>query len=303
MRCTFEDLFMKRTFFTLFCLSSFGLTAQVELYLESRLPGEFELVVDAYHQGKSQSGKIRLQALDLDTHQLILQGEQEAYYYHQRMLQPPKAGSYYYLLERNFQGQVVLRYRGANPPQPASFPKRSFKTDQLAALPAAQAKPRPSAASIAVLEEPEVTAKALDAQSSVWEEVPPPPQNTDSTLVLNLKQSGDSARAVPAGSKPLAADTATEEKRIRTTFSGQLAEVKALAFEFEKLQWMQAHLNPNKLSITQWRSLLKALKYDQSRLQLLQWAFAQAPSLKAQKEAFYPSLEYDISRQQLSTLP
>lgn len=312
MRCTFGQRFMKIFAFFFLGLTAAPLFAQVDLYLKSNLAGDFELFIDSYHQGQSESGQMHLKGLPLAEYQLTFQSPDSGYYFHQRAFQPPQPGAYYYVLDKNFREEVVLRYRGTKPEEAASFKRIDFNRKLTAGInqpaikvPGAPPPPPPPPSEVVLAEIEEDPSQEIDeillsSQDSA----------SDAEAALTAE---DSSNTIAAGDSNLATEPArsshAEVLPLDTAkapapprgFEEKVAQLKAIAFEFERLQFIQAQFQPKDLDIAQWQTLLAQLKYDQTRLQLLQWAFAQAPVLKEQIEDFKPSLEYDTSRQQLSS--
>jgi hypothetical protein len=56
-----------------------------------------------------------------------------------------------------------------------------------------------------------------------------------------------------------------------------------------------------KISSTQLETLLKELKYDQSRLQVLEIALSKQGDLKEAKASILANLDYELSRQKAET--
>lgn len=108
------------------------------------------------------------------------------------------------------------------------------------------------------------------------------------------KRPEDSARqpeALPEGDSP-AAEAPSEEEE-----SDLIAEVKALEYEFEKLKKVQE--NSAELKREQVAELLKVLRYDQSRISLLNELLEEKPAWREQLKEWLPLMDYEQSRKTL----
>jgi hypothetical protein len=89
--------------------------------------------------------------------------------------------------------------------------------------------------------------------------------------------------------------------RQANTFSALQKSISLNNFEFDKIQMIEEFLQAEKISASQLVNLLKELKYDQSRLQILKTVASKQADLKMEKDQLLATLDYELSRQKANT--
>lgn len=267
--------------------------------LEDETKTGFKLVVDGYLQNEQAVNKLNLQDLALGPHKLIFimnDGEKL-----RRQIDLDQASHYQYVLHHNFQGETKLRFRGSYASLKQSAMVLDFNTnmeyqdlqeavavvDSLAKRPALE-KPK------AIKVKPEPT---LPPDSAIV-------SSTEASSV-NTKAAKPSIAAVNEPTKTLDSSAKVQtiniENRQANGFSALQKSIKLNSFEFDKIQMIEEFLQAENINPSQLETLLKELKYDQSRLQILKAATTKQADLKKDKELFLATLDYELSRQKAET--
>jgi len=285
-------------FFMPICLS-----AQISLMLEDETKTGFKLVIDGYLQNEQSLKKVNLQKLEAGAHDLIflMDDGQDL----RRKINLEQSLNYQYVLHRNFRGERKLRFRGSHTKLSQSALVLDFnRSKEYIDL----------ANAIAVIDSLPHFKKVPETQPMV--KIPEIIIKKDSVKVkviaANLPAKDASA---PLGTKPKevisALDTVSTTSPTKNAAAETVHSVNAFSvlqnsiqlnnFEFDKIKMIEEFLGAEQIIPSQLEILLKELKYDQSRLQILKTVASKQVGLKEDKGIFIATLDYELSRQKAQT--
>ncbi len=279
------------------------LSAQISLMLEDETKTGFKLVIDGYLQNEQSLKKVNLQKLEAGKHELIFLMNDGQDLHRKINLQEP--ANYQYVLHQNYKGERKLRFRGSYSKLSQNalvldFNRKTVYQDitktiaVIDSLPHFKTKPDPAV----VLKQAEVSPIKDSSQNTVTSLVIADPnsefkekENPLSTLAL-----GDTITQ-----KMPVKEASTERDQSESAFSALQNSIQLNNFEFDKIQMIEEFLAAEKIKPLQLETVLKALKYDQSRLQVLKTALSKQAELKSDKALFVATLDYELSRQKAET--
>ena len=266
----------------------------------------FKLVIDGYLQNEQPLNKLNLQKLSLGQHDLVfLMADGEKL---RRKIDLDLSSHYQYVLHRNFMGERKLRFRGSHAKLSQSAMVLDFNTkteyhditENIAAV--------DSLSHYIKVEESKpvkTIAKARTTKDSTKEKV----IAAVSAIKTDTEVKTDTlSRLIAAVDEPTETkDSAATVKPIKVidrqanTFSALQKSISLNNFEFDKIQMIEEFLQAEKISASQLVNLLKELKYDQSRLQILKTVASKQADLKMEKDQLLATLDYELSRQKANT--
>ena len=276
--------------------------AQPVLMIEDQTKTGFKLVVNGFTQNETALNKLNIQGIPIGEAELaILLSDGRSF---QRKLPDLEKGFHYYVLYRDYKGNTRMRYRGLADDLNQSAimldysekkPWIDFQKEGLATL-------------------------DTNSQFEEWQDQQELISNLDSSeLVIitelprkdSLQTALDDAAiaSIPRQDDSLISfqepkpDTLLSKAKIEAetplnAFAQFKTEWNATNFEFDKLQIAMNFLEQHKVDEAKIIFMLIDLKYDQSRLNLMQAAIAKEPKLKNAKEALFACLDYDLSKEQ-----
>ena len=279
--------------------------AQPILMIEDQTKTGFKLVVNGFIQNETALNKLNIQGIPVGEQEVaLLLGDGRSY---RRKLPELEKGFHRYVIYRDYKGNVRLRYRGLADElvQSALMIDYSEKNPWL-----------DFNQNIAVevdtnsqFEDWKIEQALIDSiqqlETAIVVQLPQKDslQNAiDSAAIAHISSGEDSLyqlsinETIDTRSPELISTTAVENKA--DAFEAFKAQWNATNFEFDKLQIAMNFLAMHQASESETLFMLKELKYDQSRLNLMQEAIAKAPQLKNSKEALLACLDYDLSKEQ-----
>ncbi|MGK0407534.1 MAG: hypothetical protein ACJAZH_001353 [Roseivirga sp.] len=286
-------------FLFLFFLMPAWLSAQLGIILEDETKTGFKLVIDGYLQNEQSLNKINLLKLPAGEHELLFLMNDGLDL--RRIIDFNKADNYHFVILKNFAGERKLRYRGSYTEINQSalaldFNKTIDYQDQAKIIATVDSLPhyktRPEAEALKTSAEMKII---LDS-AKIISAIPLPKTPKDSVIIK-----------VMPNTLPIDLDSnslATAEQSITNItdpFGTLQSSIKLNSFEFDKIHMIEEFMVAEKMSASQLETLLKQLKYDQSRLQILEYALNKQADLKEAKESLLITLEYELSQQKAKT--
>jgi hypothetical protein len=286
-------------FLFLFFLMPAWLSAQLGIILEDETKTGFKLVIDGYLQNEQSLNKINLLKLPAGEHELLFLMNDGLDL--RRIIDFNKADNYHFVILKNFAGERKLRYRGSYTEINQSalaldFNKTIDYQDQAKIIATVDSLPhyktRPEAEALKTSAEMKII---LDS-AKIISAIPLPKTPKDSVMIK-----------VMPNTLPIDLDSnslATAEQSITNItdpFGTLQSSIKLNSFEFDKIHMIEEFMVAEKMSASQLETLLKQLKYDQSRLQILEYALNKQADLKEAKESLLITLEYELSQQKAKT--
>jgi hypothetical protein len=286
-------------FLFLFFLMPAWLSAQLGIILEDETKTGFKLVIDGYLQNEQSLNKINLLKLPAGEHELLFLMNDGLDL--RRIIDFNKADNYHFVILKNFAGERKLRYRGSYTEINQSalaldFNKTIDYQDQAKIIATVDSLPhyktRPEAEALKTSAEMKII---LDS-AKIISAIPLPKTPKDSVMIK-----------VMPNTLPIDLDgnsLATAEQSITNItdpFGTLQSSIKLNSFEFDKIHMIEEFMVAEKMSASQLETLLKQLKYDQSRLQILEYALNKQADLKEAKESLLITLEYELSQQKAKT--
>lgn len=296
--------FRQKCLFLFLFLGQFTV-AQHILMIEDQTKTGFKLVVNGFIQNETALNKLNIQGIPEGEQELALLLEDGQSY--RRKLPELEKGFHRYVIYRDYKGNVRFRYRGLADELVQSAlmidyseknPWIDFNRDIIAEVDTnsqfedwkneqalIDSIQQVEAAAVVQLPQKDSLQDAIDSAA-----IAQIPSAVDSSLQLTITE------AIDSGSQEVIANTPEENKA--DAFEVFKTQWNASNFEFDKLQIAMNFLAVHQASESETVFMLKGLKYDQSRLNLLQEAIAKAPQLKDSKEALLACLDYDLSKEQ-----
>lgn len=290
-----------------------GLSAQLGLMIEDQTKSGFKLVIDGYLQNEQAINKLNLQKLSPGEHELIfiLENDEKIY----RKIDLEEERNHQYVLIENFKGDKKLRYRGAYPNLKQSAMvldfsnKISFVDPRESIIPidtlpryVANSKglEKPGKDKIQTISEPKNLAltdqipKLEDKKAVVvnnQQSIKDKPV-VDGNVLASIDSTNKSSNNDLSKGAPVAPVLQAEQ-----AFSALKNSIQLNNFEFDKIRMIEEYLGAEKITEVQLIDLLASLKYDQSRLQVIETALKSQTTLSSAKEKILGSLDYELSRQ------
>jgi hypothetical protein len=279
------------------------LSAQISLMLVDETKTGFKLVIDGYLQNEQSLKKVNLQKLEAGKHELIflMDDGQDL----RRKINLEQPANYQYVLHHNYKGERKLRFRGSYSKlsQNALVLDFNRKTEYqdvtkiiavIDSLPHFKSKPDPAV----VLKQTEVSPIKDSSKNAVTTFVITDP---NSELKEKITPLGTFAQADSMVEKTPTKEASTERDQSASAFSALQNSIQLNSFEFDKIQMIEEFLGAEKIKPLQLETVLKELKYDQSRLQVLKTALSKQAELMGDKALFLATLDYELSRQKAET--
>lgn len=306
--------------------------AQVVLMIEDQTKSGFKLVMNGFIQNETALPKLNLQKFPAGENQVILLLENGKQLH--RVLPTLEKGIHQYVIYKDFTGKVHFRYRGISAELSQSALMIDYHQDQvfvpsskpliaqvdtLSRFPEFQAaleeKPKPQESLISD-EKPAVSADKISqtakpnktvAEPAVVQTVVKPQQEAPSkpapiaeAIVNQTKTEVQKPNTEPEP-KPKESEPAIAEPKVDPYQN--FAQAFALSeFEFDKLNLAKDYISKQKLEAAQVVTILKGLKYDQSRLDFLQFLIPKQADLKSSSADFIACFDYDLSKEQAKKL-
>lgn len=273
--------------------------------IEDQTKTGFKLVVNGFIQNETALNKLNIQGIPEGEQELaLLLADGRSY---RRKLPELEKGFHHYVIYRDYKGNVRLRYRGLADELVQSalmidYSEKNlwldFNRDIVAEVDTnsqfedwkneqalIDSIRQLETAAVVHLPQKDSLQNAIDSAA-----IAQIPSVVDSSLQLRITEPTDSS------GQEVIATTPVENKA--DAFEAFKTQWNATNFEFDKLQIAMNFLAVHQASESETIFMLKGLKYDQSRLNLLQEAIAKAPQLKDSKEALLACLDYDLSKEQ-----
>lgn len=276
-----------------------GLQAQSIIMIEDQSKTGFKLVVNGYLQNEVFLERVNIK--DLPSGELKLLVELKDGRILRKELPNLGEGKHQYVVFKNFDQNLKLRYRGSYSELKQSAVMLAFTKDQLyqaskEVLASTVLSDLPQADSLRDIRE-------AVPQDSIVAEGNSTPIEVKSSPVSSPKMETDSlpiaTAATPATKDSTAAQSNSEgepKTAIVDAFSEELNQVKNSNFEFDKLQIAKRIIEVKALDNDQLAALLAQFKYDQTRLDLLQGYRQIHPKTKLGIEVLN-SFDYELSKQ------
>ena len=286
-------------FLLLLFLMPAWLSAQLGIILEDETKTGFKLVIDGYLQNEQSLNKVNLLKLPAGEHELLFLMKDGLDL--RRIIDFKKSDNYHFVILNNFAGERKLRYRGSYTKINQSALALDFNRtieyqDQSKMIATVDSLPhyktRPEAEALKTSAE---IKKILDS-TKIVSSTPLPKAPKDPLIVKVMPNT----LTIDVDSNSLA----TAEQTITKTtdpFGTLQSSIKLNSFEFDKIHMIEEFIGAEKMSANQLETLLKQLKYDQSRLQILEYALNQQADLKEAKESLLITLDYELSQQKAKT--
>lgn len=286
-------------FLFLFFLMPAWLSAQLGIILEDETKTGFKLVIDGYLQNEQSLNKINLLKLPAGEHELLFLMNDGLDL--RRIIDFKKADNYHFVILKNFAGERKLRYRGSYTKINQSalaldFNKTIDYQDQAKIIATVDSLPhyktRPEAEALKTSAEMKIILDSAKIISAI-----PMPKAPKDSVMIKVRPN---TLLIEVDSNSLA--TAEQSiTNITDPFGTLQSSIKLNSFEFDKIHMIEEFMVAEKMSASQLETLLKQLKYDQSRLQILEYALNKQADLKEAKESLLITLEYELSQQKAKT--
>jgi hypothetical protein len=286
-------------FLFLFFLMPAWLSAQLGIILEDETKTGFKLVIDGYLQNEQSLNKINLLKLPAGEHELLFLMNDGLDL--RRIIDFNKADNYHFVILKNFAGERKLRYRGSYTEINQSalaldFNKTIDYQDQAKIIATVDSLPhyktRPEAEALKTSAEMKIILDSAKIISAI-----PMPKAPKDSVMIKVRPN---TLLIEVDSNSLA--TAEQSiTNITDPFGTLQSSIKLNSFEFDKIHMIEEFMVAEKMSASQLETLLKQLKYDQSRLQILEYALNKQADLKEAKESLLITLEYELSQQKAKT--
>jgi len=268
--------------------------------LEDETKTGFKLVIDGYLQNEQPLNKLNLQGLVVGQHELIfLMNDGEKL---RRKIDLDQSSHYQYVLHRNFMGETKLRFRGSHSSLKQSAMVLDFNT---------KTAYQDIREAIAVVDSMPHHTKVEEPKQISADPEPMPKKDSAKEAVIAVASPLKAATAAPviaATNKPaetkdidVARSPINIKDRQANGFSALQKSIKLNNFEFDKIQMIEEFLVAENIKPSQLETLLKELKYDQSRLQILKSAASKQVDLKKDIALFLATLDYELSQQKAET--
>lgn len=286
-------------FLFLFFLMPAWLSAQLGIILEDETKTGFKLVIDGYLQNEQSLNKINLLKLPAGEHELLFLMNDGLDL--RRIIDFKKADNYHFVILKNFAGERKLRYRGSYTEINQSalaldFNKTIDYQDQAKIIATVDSLPhyktRPEAEALKTSAEMKIILDSAKIISAI-----PMPKAPKDSVMIKVRPN---TLLIEVDSNSLA--TAEQSiTNITDPFGTLQSSIKLNSFEFDKIHMIEEFMVAEKMSASQLETLLKQLKYDQSRLQILEYALNKQADLKEAKESLLITLDYELSQQKAKT--
>lgn len=286
-------------FLFLFFLMPAWLSAQLGIILEDETKTGFKLVIDGYLQNEQSLNKINLLKLPAGEHELLFLMNDGLDL--RRIIDFNKADNYHFVILKNFAGERKLRYRGSYTEINQSalaldFNKTIDYQDQAKIIATVDSLPhyktRPEAEALKTSAEMKIILDSAKIISAI-----PMPKAPKDSVMIKVRPN---TLLIEVDSNSLA--TAEQSiTNITDPFGTLQSSIKLNSFEFDKIHMIEEFMVAEKMSASQLETLLKQLKYDQSRLQILEYALNKQADLKEAKESLLITLDYELSQQKAKT--
>lgn len=291
--------------------------AQVILMIDDETKSGFKLVMNGFLQNETALPKLNLQKFPADQNQLTILLNNGLSLKH--TLPRLEDGIHQYVIYKDYKGKIRFRYRGVHNtlsqsaimidyhddlPYPiqtviaqvdttTNYPEWKEKQKEEASLVVVDSNPK-EISGADLREQIEtghpITGGPLEIQKKGKEEASDKPKES---LVT------DDATSI--AEEPTTSEAPKEAKPINL-YQDFIAAFKLSEFEFDKLKLAKEFIASEKIDEKQAVEILKGLKYDQSRLDFLQFLISKQAHLKNSQEALIACFDYDLTKNQAKKL-
>lgn len=280
------------------------LRAQVSLVIEDERSEGFFLGINGYLQNQDKKEQVLVTGLDTSKYLISIRTGAVEF---NKTIQLREPGTHKYVLTNDFYGKLKLRYRGNQSKAPSGLSATSLSSEvkwpviASSVLIAGTANP----GKISTLPSQESTSQgdkngSLDSLSEKSDTTISLTPKTDSAQVATIVTTAitDSAAAEPTDNTD--AEKSDPENSTKTSPEALQTVLNTLdgqEFEFDKLSISQEYLEANMVTSNELGKLFEQLKYDQSRMQLIQSSITRVtdPENLANLARYF---EYEISKSQ-----
>jgi hypothetical protein len=284
----------------LFFLVPAWLSAQLGIILEDETKTGFKIVIDGYLQNEQSLNKLNLLKLPAGEHELIFLMKDGLDL--RRMIDFKKSNNHHFVIVKNFAGERKLRYRGSYTKINQNALALDFNNtieyqDQAKIIATVDSLPhyktRPEAEALKTSAEMKIILDSAKIVSSI-----PLPETPKNPVIVGV---------MPKDALPLDRDSNNIVETVKPAnnaldpFNTLQNSIKLNSFEFDKIHMIKEFMVAEKISASQLGTLLKELKYDQSRLQVLEYALSKQADLKEAKESLLNTLDFELSQHKAKT--
>ena len=270
----------------LLLLSLNGL-AQIDILITNPGLEKFIVGIDQFQQNPQTLSSILI--TDLDTGQHIIQFQfTDKNLNFQRSIKLNSAGIYTYIITQNFEGTYQLRYRGSLSTKPKNTPTFKFtriqglivsNTTKQAQVKTGSPNPLPADTISEVIAKPDSVITALNTNTAV-------------SGKIDLTSTMDSVTDQTANN--ISTDSIIVPKSV---FDDLIVSLNNSEYEFNRLNSSRNYLINNPISVEQTKTILRLLKYDNTRLQFLNYAKERLQDPENLKDLL-STFDYELSKEQ-----
>lgn len=242
-----------------------GLYAQITITISDQTESGFLLGIDGFAQNAEPQKVLSIRNLDTSQHTLNFRLSDSVETEFQKKIKFRSGAQYKYVITTNFKGKVQLRYRGKFSSSATSGTVVDFNTDT-------PWQPKDTLPLIASIEKP--VEKPVETKDSVASE-------TTVTAVASV-DTVETAVPEPVKATPKSIDVI-------------LAEMDEKKYEFDRFDIAKKHLLEQEVSCADLVKILKKLKFDQTRYELLSKSLDRI-SDKDNSEIILDAFEFEISK-------
>lgn len=292
--------------------------AQVILMIEDETKSGFKLVMNGFVQNETALPKLNLQKFPEGENQVLILLENG--FQIRRKIPKLEKGIHKYVIYKTFRGDFKIRYRGSSGSLSQSAIMIDYHDDlahvdpsartivqadtlsrfeewqEAQADPIAASAPLPKADSVPVSHkvvlETEIVVPAQVEERTATVDSLKGKENPQDKLVSDEELESQVTLAADAPEKP-------NEAQAYESFEQQF---KLSQFEFDKLKLAKDFVSKYPMSAEQSVRVLKGLKYDQSRLDFLQYLLSKQDNLGEAKAELLSCFDYELSIQQAKKL-
>tara|TARA_Y100001934_G_scaffold174851_1_gene207144 strand:- start:237 stop:1214 length:978 start_codon:yes stop_codon:yes gene_type:complete len=318
-----------RFIFILFLLLSQVAHAQTILMFEDQTKTGFKLIMNNYLQNETALPKLNLQKFPDAENEVYLVLENGIHI--KRKLPKLPKGNHKYVIYKDFKGKHHLRYRGISTELSQSALMFDYKemlvfnepaiaaiqqADTLSHFPDLQQNQialarkdslQKDSLKLALAEQQQAEAlqrkkDSLNAMSLVAEVSNPLKKDSIKVVLAEASLEAKSqAETITAIDSSTLATTPVEALKAGG-FGTFILSFESSDFEFDKLSMAKEFASNEKLKAEEAQQILKGLKYDQSRLDFLQFLLTNQSDLKDSQTLLIGCLDFDLSKEQAKSL-
>lgn len=259
-------------------LLTFSTLAQVNLFIEDKTGEKFLLGINGFVQNEEAASTILIQKLD--TFPTSVRIEQANGNFFSKTIHLHQKGNYHYIVTKNSEGKVQMRYRGKMKELPKEGTQLLVQTSAPLPILASAAPPTTIAAAQPIIETPIPIVKDSIKVDSIVETAHANATVNDTNVIAPFD---------------------TIEVIDQDPFNLFFESLTAQEFEFEKLESAKTYTRNHTLDKEEVKSILSTMKYDNTKLAYINAEISKLKTIDGISE-LKESFEYEISKQQFEKL-